>query len=295
MVIIKGIMMLVFLLIIPILLGILATTFMKKEKNNLILAFVIGYLIEFAICQLISVPMIFLEMKFTTLLYLYIGIIVFLSGVSIVINRKNFKDIIISNLNGIKSLPKLLTIVAICIIFIQVYGLVGYMHEDADDAFYVGTATTTIYTNTLYKYSPTTGAEAGEQLLLRYRLGPFPLFHTIMSKVIDIHPTIFIHSIIPSIFIILTYAIFAEIGKKVFDEDNKKVLLFIIVLSILFIWGNYSRRTNFSMLLLRIWQGKAVLANIIIPSIWLMYLVAIKNDFKFINYITFLIAIFAGA
>ena len=58
--IIKGLIALLTLFIVPELLGLLFLKFNKKEKSNLIFSFVIGYLLIFAVCQLISVPFIYL-------------------------------------------------------------------------------------------------------------------------------------------------------------------------------------------------------------------------------------------
>lgn len=292
--ILKGIFALLFLGIIPELLGLLVTKFLNKEKNNLILAFVVGYLIEFAICQLVAVPMIFMNAKFTTLLYIYIGINLILSLVSIVINLKRFKELITSNIEYIKKMPKLLTLVVIILVGIQVYGLVGYMHLDDDDAFYVGTAVTSVQTNTIYKYSPTTGSDAGEHLDLRYKLGPFPVYYAIMSNIINIHPTIFAHTIMPIVFLPLAYMVIGLLAKRLFKDDKEQTMLFLIFINIMSIWGNYSIRNNFSFLLFRIWQGKSILANIIIPGVWLFYLLGKENDFKLINYIMIFILILAG-
>lgn len=292
--ILKGIFALLFLGIIPVLLGLLVTKFLNKEKNNLILAFVIGYLMEFAICQLVTVPMIFIEAKFTTLLYIYIGMNLILSLVSIIINVKSFKELIIINIDYIRKMPKLLTLIVIILIGIQVYGLVGYMHLDDDDAFYVGTAVTSIQTDSIYKYSPTTGGETGEHLALRYRLGPFPVYYAINAKIINIHPTIFAHTIMPIIFIPIAYMMFALIASHLFKNNKERIMLFLIFINIITIWGNYSTRNTFSFLLFRIWQGKSILANIIIPGTWLMYLLAKENDFKLINYVIIFILILAG-
>ena len=64
MIILKGILALAILFIIPLLIGLLITNFLKDEKNNIILSFVLGYLTEFAICQLLVVPMIFIQSSF---------------------------------------------------------------------------------------------------------------------------------------------------------------------------------------------------------------------------------------
>ena len=292
--ILKLLLSILVLFIIPELLGLLICRFIKKEKNDIIFAFVVGYLMEFAICQILAVPMILYEVSFKILLNSYIVIISILSVLSFFINIIRIKDITNNFIKSLKETPKFLALITLILIGIQVYGFIGYAHIDDDDAIYVGTATTILQTDTLYKYSANTGAENGEQLHLRYRLGPFPVYTAIISKMIRIHPAIVAHLVFPCIFVPIVYMIYGLIGNELFKKDKKQTLLFLIILNFLFIWGNYSARTNFTFLLFRIWQGKAVLANIIIPVIWLLLLKAEDNDFKFINFLLLFIANLAG-
>ena len=59
------------------------------------------------------------------------------------------------------------------LILFQLVVVVLYAHMDEDDAFYVGTATTAVETDSLYAYNPYTGA-AYNVLPSRYILSPFP-------------------------------------------------------------------------------------------------------------------------
>ena len=293
MIILKFIMAILVLLVIPELIGLLIVNFIQKEKNNIILSFIIGYLTEFAICQLVAIPLMFLKASFLVLLYSFGTIVVLLSIASIIVNIKRFKEIILSSINIFKEIPKFEFLVVVALIFLQVYALMGYMHMDDDDAFYVGTATTAIETNTIFEYNALTGTQY-KTLPLRYALGPFPLFIAIVSKCINVHTAIVAHIVIPAIFIPLVYMIYASIAEKVFKRNKKATMLFLLMMCILNIWGNYSIRTTFSFLLFRIWQGKSVLANIIIPSVWLMYLLAEDNNFNKFSYLLILIILIAG-
>ena len=126
----KGLMILLILLIIPELVGLFILRFFKKENTNLILAFIVGYLTEFAVCQLIAVPYIYLEKTLTELINVLAIIFGSISVLSIVINLTNVKNIVISCFNYIKKMPKLLSILVVILIGLQVYSFVGYMHID---------------------------------------------------------------------------------------------------------------------------------------------------------------------
>ena len=233
--------------------------------------------------------MIYLKVSFKLLFYTYIGILGVLSIISLVCNIKEFKNIF--NIKQVKKISGL-SVVVVILVAMQVFMLCRYAHIDDDDAFYVATATTTVDTNGIFKYDGSTGQEGVMEE--RYTLGPFPIYLAIVSEFIDIRPAIVAHTIIPAIFIPIVYLIYSEIAKELFKKDKKCIDLFLIFLSVLYIWGNYSVRNNFTFLLFRIWQGKAVLANIILPAMWLFFIKAHKNDFNILTCSLLLILIFAG-
>ena len=81
------------------------------------------------------------------------------------------------------------------LILIQLVVVVLYAHMDEDDAFYVGTATTAVETDTLYAYNPYTGA-AYNVLPSRYILSPFPAFLAVTSRLCGgLHPAIVAHTV----------------------------------------------------------------------------------------------------
>lgn len=290
----KGLILLIFFLIVPVLLGLLVTRFFKKEKNDILFAIVIGYIIEFAICEIISILMIFMEKSYNALLLTYLSIITLLSIISFILNLKRIKEIIKVNFEEIKKLPKLLSVICILLISFQIYQYVFYTHIDDDDAFYVGTATTSIQTNSLYKYSSTTGGTSGEQNLMRYRLGPFPLYLAINSSILNTHPAIVAHVMFPIFFVPLVYIIYYLIGKHIFKENKESAILLVIFINILKIWGCYSIRTSQTFFLFRIWQGKAILASMILPLVWLLFMKANDNNFNFITCFLLFLTILAG-
>lgn len=290
----KGLITVLVLFIIPELLGLFLLRFFKKENTNLFLAFIIGYVFEFAICQIITVPYIYMEKTLTELMSVLSKIIAVICGLSIVINLTKIKDIFMSIFKYIKETPKLLALLAIILIGLQVYSYVGYMHIDDDDSFYVGTATVAVQTDSLFKYSAATGDENVENQLSRYRLGPFPIYLAIISKAIDIHPAIVAHTISPIIYVPLVYMIYGLIGNEIFKKDKKQVYYFLMIMSVINIWGNYSVRTTFSFFMIRIWQGKALLASMILPLIVLLFIKAEENDYKFNYCLLLFITILAG-
>lgn len=234
------------LFIIPELLGFLILRFWKEQKNNIILAFVLGYIVEFAIAQLISVPLIFKGQTLTELVNIYVITISILSIISFLINIWRIVEILKELIENVKKMPILLTVLLVVLIGAQLFTLFKYGHIDDDDSFYVATATTAVQTDTLFKYSATTGSEEeSEQMLMRYRLGPFPLYYAIMSKTLDIHPAIVAHTILPVVFVPIVYMIYWLFANAFLKENKKDAVLFMIFICFLHIFSYYSGKNNF--------------------------------------------------
>ena len=287
----KIFLIILWLFIIPELMGLFITYF--YNENNIIQSFVIGYLFCFAVCQFVAIPLIIFGFSFKLLLYLYASILIIISSISVILNKNKIKNIFFETYNNIKEFPKLLAVCAITLISIQLFVAFWYTHVDDDDAIYIGTATTTIQTNTLYKYDARDGAKYN-YFQKKYALAPFSIYIAIFSEFVKIHPTILAHTILPIIFISLSYMVYGLISNELFNKNKKAVFLFLIILSFVNLWGNYSLRTSNTFLLFRIWQGKSVLANIIIPAVWLFFIKADKNDFKLIDCLILFIVNMAG-
>ena len=70
MIIIKGILAILWIILIPIILGFIITRKMEKYKNSIILSWVIGYMIEFGIFEFLSIPISLITDSFYPLLIL---------------------------------------------------------------------------------------------------------------------------------------------------------------------------------------------------------------------------------
>lgn len=288
----KILLCIIWLILIPTILGFLITRKMEKYKNSIILSWIIGYMIEFGVFEFLSIPISLITDSFYPLYYSWLAIILVIAIISIRFNSKRIKEIIVSNIKEIKKLPIILTIIAILMVGLQTYVPFRYMHLDDDDSNFVAKATVTYQTNTLYKYTDT--GEIAITKDIRHELATYPIYTGLISKLIKIHPAVTAHTIFPVIFIPMAYLIYTLIARNLFNEDKKKIAIFITILSFVYIWGFYSYDTNFCFLLYRIWQGKAMVANIAIPLLWLLYLEYSKSGRKNIYWIAIIIAM-AGA
>ncbi len=151
----------------------------------------------------------------------------------------------------------------------------------------------------MYTILPLTGRHTG--LDIRHALAVFPMWIAFVAKKSHIHATILSHTVLPFLLLPLTYLVYYEIGRLLFDgrkngqdkgrikraarrvdsaaSENRSELrsgenlpLFMILMAVFQIFGNVSIYTNETFFLTRTWQGKAVAGSLVIPALLWMFL-----------------------
>lgn len=186
-------------------------------------------------------------------------------------------------------------IVAI-LIFLQAYIPARYEHRDDDDARFVAEEVSAVVHDTMYIDDPIEGSymywEQGE--VKKDLTSPWAMYVAMCSKLSDIPPAILSHTYLPFFLILICYAVYLLIGWMLTKGDWEKTFLFLIFLSVIHLWGYTSTHTLASMLLLRIWQGKAVCASLILPLFfYVMYQVMHEKYEK--GWLGFLFVLATGA
>lgn len=261
----------VIMIIVPFSLGVLYLRMNGDEgwlDKGMVAAFVYGYLFMWAIFQCVCVPLALLDVSLNTLIGVYLCVLIGVSLLMYMRGRAN-KFIVVRESSSQKE--RLLGITLLIIIVFQIVMLVVFQHSNADDSEFVAISTTAVQTNTLYHYDPYTGQE-WEQVYAKRLVAPFSLIIAVYSKLTMIHPAIFSHTVLPAFLILFSYFAYFLIAKKLFPMRVTSQLLFVILIAVLMMFGGYSTRAIGSMLLIRIWQGKAVFASTMLPIIFALIL-----------------------
>jgi hypothetical protein len=141
---------------------------------------------------------------------------------------------------------------------------------DGDDAYYVVQSVITEETDTLYRISPYTGLSTG--LDMRHSMAVFPIWIAYIARMTGIHAAVVSHTVLPIVLIPLTYWIYLEIGKKLLKEKKEHLPAYMLMVWVLQIFGNVSIYSSSTFFLMRTWQGKSMLANVVIPSVFMILL-----------------------
>lgn len=283
MIVLKFILFLIWFMVVPWMIG-LNYHSLEEKKNMIIQAkyYMAGLCIELVIFQVYAIVLTFLKgsMMCLTGLWLVTMMPLCLSGLrkyfskekNVIIFQKRQKENLteynrhrrFSSSKGQEQAEYLFVLViAVILVVFQVIFVVMHVHDDLDDSWYVGTAVSSYFTDTINLVSPYSG-EIGGFFHPDYTLSPWPVFCGMISKLCFTHPAIVMRNFIPVIFIPLSYFIYGMLAYRICEEKRKTVWL-MVFLSLFNLYGNWSIRSTSTFLLFRIWQGKAILCNIFIP------------------------------
>lgn len=282
--------------IAPVGIGGLWTKGMGQKREKILNLYLAGFLSELAVFQLIAVPVMVKEVYGMNLLvYLTTAVFAVLAGAGFIWTflrerglhkqtgqaqacslrkstvpgagneaRNRIRRAAVQNPERL-----LFWLLFLASVGYQMYMAFAYASFDGDDAYYVVQSVLADQTGVLNRIRPYTGLST--DLDIRHALATLPLWIAYVARMTGIHATIVAHTLLPLIFIPLTYYVFVQIGRKLFSDGSVKLPIFLTLVSIMQIWGNISIYTNETFFLTRTWQGKSVLANLILlVELWLM-------------------------
>lgn len=289
----QGLMLCAGLFILPLFMGFIPS----KKNTDLKHVWVTGFLCEWAVVFVCFLPAIVKKMWLHVPTFVSMGVCISLGilGLILAIVEKRF-SFNISSTNKILSKREIIYLgIFIAVVLFQLYKAIFFAYEDGDDAFYVATSQVAVTTDTMYQFEPYIGGST--ELNFRYALAPFPMWLAAISSLTKVNVAIIAHTVLPPVLILVTYVIYAEISKLLFESDNKRRYLFLMLLSIFLMFENVSTSTQGTFLLTRARQGKEALANVILPFLFLTGFRIIKEgcEFKFRDWLLLSITTTAAA
>jgi len=244
------------------------------EQAKWVFTWVSGQMLLWAVFQVICVPLVLLEQGFLVVVWLFAGITVLLAIGGVLYFRRKCRIVSVSkkreNGKPMTVQVKALWLVFALLLFIQLVLAVVLAYEEGDDAFYVATTTLTVDSEWMFQKQPYSG---GQTILdARHGLAPFPIWVAYLAELTGIVPVTMAQVILPLGLIIMTYAIYYIIGSLLLEKKRELLPFFMIVIAMLVFFGGYSTYSAENFLLVRTAQGKAVIANVVIPFLFCLFL-----------------------
>ena len=280
MILIRAILLLLHFTIVPIAVGRLIT---YRAKNNWIESYLIGFFGNLAIFYIlysiaewrqnwttIDDPV---TGAFTALIKAYMVVAIIATMAWIILRRNSIKNVIRRikfKINDIKlkiSNDKLVIIyMAIFAVLLGLQLYMAYRYEinewSYDDYDYVVTSNDAIDSDTISYVNFIDGTMPN--VSEKRAVASWGTYVAMLAKLSGFEVTTVYHTILPVLLLLVAYLDFYYIASFLFaDFDNR--FIFLILLSVGYIFGLYSHYSATFRLLGAIWQGKAVLSIIAVP------------------------------
>lgn len=137
-----------------------------KVKGDCSLTFILGYLVYFAVFELVIVPMTLKWVSLTAAAYIWAGIMALVICAAVICTIKKQRRIragqtetcsgIFGSISEIWKNHSVMIILAGAIVLLQCLIVIFYEDTTVDAAYYVGTVSTSVYTDTLGDITPLT-------------------------------------------------------------------------------------------------------------------------------------------
>ena len=302
------------LVIIPFCIGLIPAGFMPEDKRKPGIVLLAGYFTMWAVFGLVTIPVVVFVRYDNFILasncFMALSILCAAAGVGLTYRRKGSVRALVRTENPLQEgfgnavrrmswAERVEWLLFFILLGFQLYKAAAYASFDGDDAYYVTASLIAQQADTMYTILPLTGRHTG--LDIRHALAVFPMWIAFVAKKSHIHATILSHTVLPFLLLPLTYLVYYEIGRLLFDgrkngqdkgrikraarrvdsaaSENRSELrsgenlpLFMILMAVFQIFGNVSIYTNETFFLTRTWQGKAVAGSLVIPALLWMFL-----------------------
>lgn len=271
--IISILQLIIYLLLIPFSLGMYFSRGLSKELKTVGRVYVFGFMTELAVTEIFFLAFYFLEQSFTAFTIALTTVLLLSAFISIIINRKQYKEIHFVKVDW--SFAVLCAITLFAIVMRNIQGI-----NDGDDAFVLGVALTTATNGHFYTIDYYTGTAMASDNYLRHFMAANPMFIAFLSKVGFVHPTIIAHRVLGSLYILLRSVIMYDIGELLLDKEETKKFRSMFASLVLFIsiWDFHSFETDSTFFLTRTWQGKAMFCGLLIPLVLELMLIIGKEE-----------------
>lgn len=262
-----------FLAVLVLLFPLFVGTFLNRK--TLSEAYLFGQVAMWGLFQLIAVPMVYFRAAFNTLFYVYVSVLAILVLLGI---RKMILQWMKRDRKKFEFRFNLFFVLASLVILYQASIYIFGMHLDEDDARWIAEANDALVKNRMLLHNPATGEYIGRFVgeMVKDVFSPWSMYLAVISRLTMIRPVTMAHTVYAPVLLLISYNVYIQIGKRLFKGKTEQGIFLLMVSVInLFMAGNVYTQSVFT--LTRIWQGKAVVAAVVIP-LFLMLLLEIENE-----------------
>ena len=116
----------------------------------------------------------------------------------------------------------------------------------------------------------------------KYAFSGIYVFYAYAAVITGLGVSVIEHTVCNVLFLLMAYGAFYLMSKMLFskDEDRENRMIFLVFVSVLYLFGMYSHYSLTFRLVGTIWQGKAFLAVVMIPFLLAICPVYLEKEFS---------------
>ncbi len=240
------------------------------RNRSISFTYLSGQLLLWAAFQVLAVPAVYFRAEFTLLFWMFSGFAVLLAALGVRSGRRICFE---------KPEFSVFLFAAMMVIAFQCAVYIFGMHLDEDDARWLAEANDALVKNKMLLHNPATGEYIGRFAgeMQKEIFSPWPFYIAWMSRFTGIGAATAAHTVYPPVLLCLSYAAYYELGRQLFrGRSERGIFLLMVAVINLFMAGNAHTQSVFT--LTRIWQGKAVVAAVMIPLFLTLAVRLLKED-----------------
>lgn len=271
----QGFMILFVLFLGPFLVGNGVCSFFRFEKG-IAKVYFFGMVTVWALFQLVTVPLVLLRVSFMTEVTVMTVLLICLSLYGIYC--REFPKIAFKRMSKMELFTAFLMVLAMCILIVcTIFG----QHTDWDDSRFVVNAVDMVRTNRMFLTNPVNGEETARFIgeIAKDVTAPWAVYIAYCAKMTGVFATVMAHTVFPVVLLICAFCVFWMLSEVFFKDEFSHRCIFMYLVILLNLYGHISVYTAETFLLTRLWQGKAVVAGVGIPAMFLL-LMKIYEDQK---------------
>ncbi len=264
-------------------------------KKTIPKLYLLGLVIIWSFCQVITVPLVLLKAPFWTVVAILSVWNLFLAVYGLyqrrfprLLRKKRTKE------------EKIIILISTILILVFLLAVFLGQHQDADDSRFVVNAVDIVRTDRMLLTDPNTGNEITTWLgeLKKDVTAPWAVYLAYCGKITGLSPTIIAHLFLPVSLMMAVLGVWWMLSEEFFGKDIFHRCIFLDTLMFLHLYGYISVYNAETFVMVRLWQGKAVVAGLGIPAIFLIcmwiYRYNKKSDYICLALLDFALCLMSG-
>ncbi len=254
--------------------GSLITGVFKSRRFSATVSCITGFFLYFILFDLVCIPIMVLWRPLSLLAKIWTGVMIIITLISAALNLKRwvgcFKEMCVFFLRH-----RVFTLVSLSLVFIEAFIIIRCYQFTFDAAYYVGTASTSLFTDSIKIYDPYTGMWQ-DHFEMRYFLSNYAVNDAVMCRLFGFHPLVWTKTVMEGTVVALSGMVIYRLGRALFPESLEKTGIFLFLAS----FGTFFYSTIYTsqeFFITRTYEGKTILGFVIIPLILLVYIKFLRN------------------